>query len=261
MAQITMLKIIDAEEQAYQAGLVGGEIVDLLDTLSKELIRLQEERRIHAMMLLAERERRLREAEESGRRQVEERRRREEDEIFRQNYNSVSAPVCPGVSAPVCPGVSAPVCPGVSDAVCLQVVQVHQATVDLYLEDIILAAVEQTAEQQARDEVRRMAREVNDIAYALEESRTELQSEEIVSELVYSFLIPEVQKISVRQKVRDRQRRHLQAAQQIIQGLAGSSGVSLGPGPGSGSGQTPIGLTEDRSRQADESDDDDDDAH
>ena len=34
--------------------------------------------------MLAERERRMREAEESGRRQVEERRRREEDEIFKQ---------------------------------------------------------------------------------------------------------------------------------------------------------------------------------
>ena len=47
-------------------------------------MRLQEERRIHAFAMLAERQRRVREAEESGRRQVEERRRREEDEIFKQ---------------------------------------------------------------------------------------------------------------------------------------------------------------------------------
>ena len=44
----------------------------------------QEERRIHAFAMLAERQRRVREAEESGRRQLEERRRREEDEIFKQ---------------------------------------------------------------------------------------------------------------------------------------------------------------------------------
>lgn len=56
----------------------------MFDTLSKELIRLQDERRIHAFTLLAERDRRMREAEESGRRQVEERRRKEEDEIFRE---------------------------------------------------------------------------------------------------------------------------------------------------------------------------------
>ncbi len=62
----------------------GSSMGDMLDFLSKELIRLQEERRIHAFSMLAERQRRLREAEESGRRQVEERRRREEDEIFKQ---------------------------------------------------------------------------------------------------------------------------------------------------------------------------------
>ena len=45
---------------------------------------IQEERRIHAYAMLAERQRRLREAEESGKRQLEERRRREEDEIFKQ---------------------------------------------------------------------------------------------------------------------------------------------------------------------------------
>ena len=45
---------------------------------------LQEARRIQAFAMLAERERRMREAEESGRRQVEERRRREEDEMFKQ---------------------------------------------------------------------------------------------------------------------------------------------------------------------------------
>ena len=50
-----------------------------------------------------------------------------------------------------------------------QVVQVHQETVDLYLEDIILETLEQTADQQAREEIHRRAKEVNDIAYAMEE--------------------------------------------------------------------------------------------
>ncbi len=70
--------------ESYISGLSGGVIVDMLDFLSKELVRLQEERRIHAFTLLAERDRRIHEAEESGRRQIEERRRREEDEIFKQ---------------------------------------------------------------------------------------------------------------------------------------------------------------------------------
>ncbi|XP_073329946.1 cilia- and flagella-associated protein 91 isoform X2 [Pagrus major] len=178
-----------SQEEASRSRVVGAELEHLFDTLSKELIHLQEERRIHAFTLLAERERRLREAEESGRRQVEERRRREEDEIFRQ------------------------------------VVQVHQETVDLYLEDVILETLEQTVDQQAREEIRRRAKEVNDIAYAMEESRNNLQSEEIVSELVYSFLIPEVERVRVRQRVHQRQHRHLQAAQSIIQGAADHSGI------------------------------------
>uniref|UniRef100_A0A671W4K8 Cilia- and flagella-associated protein 91 n=1 Tax=Sparus aurata TaxID=8175 RepID=A0A671W4K8_SPAAU len=190
---ITLKKQRDEQRhKASQARVVGAELEHLFDTLSKELIHLQEERRIHAFTLLAERERRLREAEESGRRQVEECRRREEDEIFRQ------------------------------------VVQVHQETVDLYLEDVILETLEQTADQQAREEIRRRAKEVNDIAYAMEESRNNLQSEEIVSELVYSFLIPEVERARVRQRVHQRQHRHLQAAQSIIQGAADHSGILPG---------------------------------
>ncbi|CAH8574013.1 unnamed protein product [Heterobilharzia americana] len=59
-------------------------LANMLDFLSKELDRLIEERRIHALVLLAERQRRIKEAEESGTRQKEERRRREQDEIFKQ---------------------------------------------------------------------------------------------------------------------------------------------------------------------------------
>ncbi|NXG34122.1 CFA91 protein, partial [Dromaius novaehollandiae] len=104
----------------------------MFDFLSKELLRLQEERKIHAFVMLAERQRRMREAEESGRRQVEEMQRQEEDEIFRQ------------------------------------VIKVHQSTVDSYLEDIILSSMENTAEEQAREEIQRMAVEINDIAYEME---------------------------------------------------------------------------------------------
>ena len=64
--------------------LEGEAVSDMFDFLSKELIRLQEERRIHAFAMLAERQRRMREAEEAGLRQLEERRRREDDEIFKQ---------------------------------------------------------------------------------------------------------------------------------------------------------------------------------
>jgi len=62
----------------------GETLSDMLDFMNKELVRLEEERRIQALSMLAERQRRIREAEESGHRQEEERRIREHDEIFKQ---------------------------------------------------------------------------------------------------------------------------------------------------------------------------------
>ncbi|KAM5281118.1 cilia- and flagella-associated protein 91 [Ctenodactylus gundi] len=164
----------------HLAGLEGRALADMLDFLSKELVRLQEERRIHAFAMLAERQRRMREAEESGRRQVELKRLREEDEIFKE------------------------------------VIKVHHSTVASYLEDIILSTEESTADQQARAEIEKVAEEINNIAYELEKRRTQLQSEEIVAELVYSFLIPEVQKDFIKEKVRTAQRKHILAAHEII---------------------------------------------
>merc|ERR1719427_798803 len=144
--------------------LEGEPIGDLLDYLSKELVRLQEERKIHAFCMLAERRRRLREAEEAGRRQTEERRRREEDEIFKQ------------------------------------IVKIHQQTVDTYLEDIIMKSVNDTAAEQARVDVQQHADKINDIAYAVEKTKTKLESEEIVAEMVHSFLLPEIMKKQARKK-------------------------------------------------------------
>lgn len=66
------------------ATVEGRALGNMLDFLSKELVRLQEEQKIHALVMLAERQRRMREAEEAGRRQLEEDRREDEDELFRQ---------------------------------------------------------------------------------------------------------------------------------------------------------------------------------
>lgn len=62
----------------------GRTLANMLDFLAKELVRLQEEQKIHALIMLAERQRRMREAEESGQRQLEESQQQEEDELFRQ---------------------------------------------------------------------------------------------------------------------------------------------------------------------------------
>lgn len=165
----------DLVDEALQ-GMEGEAVSDMMDFLSKELIRLQEERRIHAFAMLAERQRRMREAEESGLRQVEERRRREDDEIFKQ------------------------------------MLKAQQDCVDTYLEDCIMNTQEELADNQARGEIQEKANKINDVAYELENKRTNVESEDIVAELVHGFLIPETQKEVHRNQVKAKQEPHLMAA-------------------------------------------------
>lgn len=66
--------------------LQGAVVGSLLNFLNKELRRLLDERRAHAMCLVAERERHHREATEAGRRQQELQRRKEHDEMFKQVF-------------------------------------------------------------------------------------------------------------------------------------------------------------------------------
>lgn len=51
----------------------------------------------------------------------------------------------------------------------LQVVKVHQSTVDAYLEDIVSTAIDRTANAQARQDVQQMAAVINDAAYDAEQ--------------------------------------------------------------------------------------------
>ena len=78
-ARIEMAKVAEIVQT-----VAGSRVSAMLDVLSSELVRLQDERRCHAFTMFAERRRRLRQAEEAGRRQEEERRRREEDEIWKE---------------------------------------------------------------------------------------------------------------------------------------------------------------------------------
>merc|ERR1712072_795876 len=96
-------------EKAFEGvleSIQGSVISSTLDQLSKELLRFQQERRIAAMVKLAEKDRQLRQAQESGRRQAEERLREREDEMFRQ------------------------------------IMGVHQGTVDSYLEEVLTNTVD-----------------------------------------------------------------------------------------------------------------------
>lgn len=48
-------------------------------------------------------------------------------------------------------------------------VKVHQNTVDSYLESVITGSIENTASNQARQEIELVADQLNDVAYELED--------------------------------------------------------------------------------------------
>lgn len=69
----------------YLVDNIQGQVISsTLDYLAKELVRQEELRKVENMMVIAEMERRKREAEELGRRQREEELRRREEEEFNQ---------------------------------------------------------------------------------------------------------------------------------------------------------------------------------
>ncbi|ORX79757.1 hypothetical protein BCR32DRAFT_205288 [Anaeromyces robustus] len=153
------------KERTVEANIQAEAVGQQLDFYTKQLKRLREERRISAMVMLAERTRRMREAEESGQRQKEILRRKEDDEVFRQ------------------------------------VMKIHQQTVDTYLEDILLDSVEFSAGVQARNEVRRYVDRVNTFVEEIDKSPNKEKGEEqLINNLVSGYLLPEVQKETLRKE-------------------------------------------------------------
>jgi len=169
------------KERALEAGLesvVGSVVSETLDQLSKELLRFQEERRIAAMVKLAEKDRRLRQAQESGRRQAEERLRDREDKMFRQMMN------------------------------------VHQTTVDSYLEEVLSQSVDQAAKSRALTEARIKAAQVNQAVDRLEQTYQDEQA--TVRELVASFLLPHVQRGQLQRRLKVEEQRFARAAMESL---------------------------------------------
>ena len=98
-------RVIDGVTEAFQSAIIS----KTMDNLSKELVRLKQERRIAAMVELAENERRQREAQESGRRQAEQILRKREDVLYKE------------------------------------LMSVHQGSVDSYLQNIVLKTIDSTS--------------------------------------------------------------------------------------------------------------------
>ena len=149
-----------------------------MDNLSKELVRLKQERRIAAMVRLAEDDRRRREAQESGRRQAEQKLRQREDELYKE------------------------------------LLSVHQGTVDSYLHAIITKTIDDASAQQASLEAKLKVRNINDFLDKVENKKN--RPEVIIKDLVSSFLIPDVERQRVSRQLQFEERKYLEAARKTI---------------------------------------------
>eukprot|EP00117_Sycon_ciliatum_P005752 scpid30785/ scgid5015/ AMY-1-associating protein expressed in testis 1 len=152
-----------------------------LDFLNKELKRLREERRIHALVLLADRQRRMNEAAEAGVRQREAFAQKRDDEIFRQLMN------------------------------------VQKASVDEYLtEFVVRPSIRENAKEEADKEVQEMITAVNNFNSSFEERTSKLDALQLAARLVHTFLIPEPEKAERRRRVRQDQESFLKCAHAAI---------------------------------------------
>jgi len=148
-------RLADGVAEGLQASIIS----KTMDNLSKELVRLKQERRIAGMVRLAEDVRRKREAEESGRRQAEQILREREDVLYSE------------------------------------LMGVHQGTVDSYLQNIFSKTIDKTSSLQALEEAKLKAEKLNKFIDNVEARKN--KPEVVIKDLVSSFLIPDVERKQV----------------------------------------------------------------
>ena len=154
-------RVLDGVAEGLQAEI----IAETLSNLSNELVRFKQERRIAAMVHLAEQDRRRREAEESGRRQAEIILGEREDTLY---YDELLA--------------------------------VHQGSVDNYLQNIFTNAIDNASATQAYKEAKLKVQRLNKIIDRAEDKKHN-KPRHIVKDLMTSFLIPDVQRKKLQRQV------------------------------------------------------------
>lgn len=132
-----------------------GEVIsDAVDFVSKEIVRVAEERKIAKLVALATRSRRIREAEEAGRRQAEDMLRQKQEVYYRE------------------------------------IMSVHRATADRYLSEIFDQAVDTTVDRNASHQASVKAHVLDAMVESIENDYND--PEVVVMDLLSTFLIPEV---------------------------------------------------------------------
>jgi hypothetical protein len=178
-------RIKDGVAEAIQSSIIS----KTMDSLSKELVRLKQERHIAAMVRLAEDDRRQREAQESGRRQAEQVLRQREDVLYGE------------------------------------LMRVHQGSVDSYLQNIITKTIDDTSSSQAYQEAKLKVKSINEYLDKAEDKKN--KPDQLIKDLVSSFLIPDIERKRLQRQLQFEERKYLEAARKTIQQSVVNTGAKL----------------------------------
>ena len=175
-------KLIENYKEKLTNGVVdaiqGDNIAKTLDYLSKEMIRIQEEQKINAIVMMAENERRKREAEEMGRRQAE--------NILRDRQ----------------------------DIMAREIKEVHQATMDSYINSLFTNTVNKVSKKQVIKEIEIKANKLNKIVDSIENKF--VKDDVRIRDLVSSVIIPEIEKKKKQDQIELEEKRFIERAKVAI---------------------------------------------
>ncbi|XP_039279504.1 cilia- and flagella-associated protein 91 [Nilaparvata lugens] len=195
------------------ANSLNGEVTGaLLDFLAKELQRLEAEKQVHAFAMLADRERWQREAIEAGRRQRHNFNRQQHDQMFKEVMN------------------------------------IRNESVDIFLEDMLAKSISWLADSEARHYVRNVAQKVDLAAQQAHVRKDAIEQEEMVTDLIHNYIMPDVKKAVTRHKLHENQKKYLEIADRFIQQELSLKSSSLLT-------ESPLESTLDESKITDESTD------
>ena len=175
-------KLIDNYKEKLTNGVVdaiqGDNISKTLDFLSKEMVRIKEEQKINAIVMMAENERRKREAEEMGRRQAE--------NILRDRQDIMSK----------------------------ELQEVNQATMDSYINSLFTNTVNKVSKKQVIKEIEIKANKLNKIVDKIEDKF--VKDDVRIRDLVSSFIIPEIERKKKQDQIELEEKRFIERAKVAI---------------------------------------------
>ncbi|KAL4472978.1 hypothetical protein ABPG72_020672 [Tetrahymena utriculariae] len=177
--EVLMQQHEEKVKNAVLESIQGEVIAETMDELSKELLRIKQERKIQQMVEIAEKDRRIREIEEAGKRQAEEILRDREDVLHNQ------------------------------------LIRVHQGTVDTYLDWLMSNALEQSSARQATIMTNLRKAKFNLPLEDFEKKYNNNQT--LIKDLVHSFLIPNVQRSKLKKQIQLEEKRFSEAAKRSLQ--------------------------------------------